>query len=523
MYFFNSYTPAMKLSELFDLKKSIINIDCDVEITGASLNSKDIKSGDVFVAIYGAEIDGLSFAIDAVNNGAVAVVCDKKSNLTPDLIDFFNSKKVFVFQVEDSEQYAGKIAKILYPNQPEFVFAITGTNGKTATVDLTEQLLNIIGIKSVVCLGTMGLTTRNLDLANFADKVNKLIGVNPNTTQDVIRLHKILNLAYEYGITHFVMEASSDGIMRNRIYGVEFQACAVSNITEDHLNTHKTLENYANTKIKLYSYLKQNGFAIVNSDIPYYQKICDFISGLSDKDLNVISYGKNADENNVKILSSDINDDKSGYNLSLSVFGKKYDVSINMFGSFQIYNCLNALCFVLSCIGKDKYDDAILGLNSLVGTVGRMEYVAATRTGAKVFVDYAHNEDALKTSLQDLRTITSGRIINVNGISSGKAEVRTKGTAETAGKYADVVIFTYISPRFEPTDVMVAAQQKYLPSGLHGGPTRYDAIKMAIDMAENGDSIFINGQGHEKFIVEYGIPVPFYDVDVVKEIISKQS
>ena len=146
MYFFNSYTLAMKLSELVDLKKSIINIDCDVEITGASLNSKDIKSGDVFVAIYGAERDGLSFAIDAVNNGAVAVVCDKKSNLTPDLIDFFNSKKVFVFQVEDSEQYAGKIAKILYPNQPEFVFAITGTNGKTATLQIQEAVLGEISL-----------------------------------------------------------------------------------------------------------------------------------------------------------------------------------------------------------------------------------------------------------------------------------------------------------------------------------------------------------------------------------------
>jgi len=153
---------------------------------------------------------------------------------------------------------------------------------------------------------------------------------------------------------------------------------------------------------------------------------------------------------------------------------------------------------------------------------GRMELVKKTIKGAGVYVDYAHNPAALEAALIELKKITKGKVISVTGISSGKSESRNE-TARIAGKYADIVIFTYISPRDETTDEMVAKQLKIFPGGQHGGQTRYEAIKKAIDMAEKGDNILINGQGHERFIVEYGKPVPFYDPDAVKEIIKLAS
>ncbi|MDR0503810.1 MAG: hypothetical protein LBH16_10880, partial [Treponema sp.] len=213
--------------------------------------------------------------------------------------------------------------------------------------------------------------------------------------------------------------------------------------------------------------------------------------------------------------------EKSAFRVKLKIYGKKYSAKINLSGEFQIYNAVNALGFVLSILPKNKTGLAVEKLCKLKTVNGRMEFVNKTKKGADVYIDYAHNPSALETTLAELRKITKGKIISVTGISSGKSESRNE-TAAVAGKYADTVIFTYISPVSETTDEIVAKQQKIFPGGLHGGQTRYDAIKKAIEMAENGDSIIINGQGHERFIVEYGKPVPFYDPDAVNEIIETQ-
>ena len=487
-------------------------------ISGLSFNSKEIKQGEIFVAVRGSSTDGIIYVPEAVKNGAAAVICDRKSIISTEILFLLKQRNIPLIKAGNPEITAAKIARMFFPKQPKVVFAITGTNGKTTIADLTEQLLNLMGIKETATLGTMGFQSRNKKFRKLAKDINNIIGINPLTTPDTITLHKILDMSYHAGITHMVVEASSDGIMRNRINEIDFYSCGLSNIAEDHLITHGSMKNYINAKFSLFSRLSPGKTAVFFNDNLYTKKLTNYINKKLRNNLKIIRYGSSSPNNEIQI--KEIKPKQNGYEIKIRIFNREYLTKINMAGEFQIYNALNALGFVLSSIPKKNIGLAVDMLKKLKTVNGRMEPVKKTKKGAIVYVDYAHNPEALRTVLIEIRKLTPKRIISVTGISSGKAESRNE-TARIAGKYADIVIFTYISPRHETTDEIVAKQQKIFPGGLHGGQTRYEAIKMAIDMAEKDDSILINGQGHERFIVEYGKPVPFYDPEAVKKIIDE--
>ena len=490
----------------------------NIKITGLSFNSKNINENEIFIAVKGSNLDGIMYAMDAVNNGAKAVVCDKKSDIPENIHEFLTLKNIPLFRVSNPENTAAKIAKIFYPGQPEFVFAITGTNGKTTIAALTAQLLNLTGFKETAVLGTMGFLAENKKFNKVKKEINEIIGINPLTTPDTITLHRILDMSYQASIKYMIVEASSDGIKRGRIDEIEFTSCGLSNISEDHLITHGTMKNYINAKFSLFSKLSSGKTAVYNNDNIHTKKLADYINKkLPDKNLKIIRYGITSQDNEIQI--KDIKPKKNGYKIILQIFGRKYPADINLTGEFQLYSVMNALGFVLSIMPKKQIEQTVNMLKKLKTVNGRMELVRKTKKGAGVYIDYAHNSASLETALIELRKITKGKIISVTGISSGKSESRND-TARIAGIYADIVIFTYISPRSETADEIIARQRKIFPKGQHGGQTRYEAIKKAIDMSEKGDSVLINGQGHERFIVEYGKPVPFYDPDAVNEIIN---
>ena len=509
---------------MFNLNKFFPEKDCsnkcweNHKIAGLSFNSKKIKQNEIFIAVRGFNSDGVIYAGEAVNNGAKTVICGRDSDVSESTLELLRFNHIPLFKVSDPEVTAAKIAKVFYPKQPKVVFAITGTNGKTTIADLTGQLLNLTGFEETAFIGTMGFQTKNKKFKKVKKEINNLIGVNPLTTPDTITLHKILDMAYHAGVKYLIIEASSDGVMRNRINEIEFTSCGLSNVSEDHLITHGSMKNYIDAKFSLFARLPSNKTAVYNNDNIYSKKLLNYINKkLPDKNLKIIRYGKTSQNNEIQIKN--IKPKKHGYDVNIEIFGREYSAEINLMGEFQIYNAMNALGFVLSIIPKKNIKLAVNMLAKLKTVNGRMELVNKTKKGADVYVDYAHNPAALETALIELRKNTKGRIISVSGISSGKAESRIE-TAKIAGKYADIVIFTYLSPRSETADEIIAKQQAVFSEGLHGGQTRYDAIKKAIDMAEKGDSILINGQGHEKFIVEYGKPVPFYDPDAVNEIVS---
>ena len=503
----------------FFSKKDCANKCWDnVIISGLSFSSKNINENEIFIAVKGSNTDGINFAGEAVKKGAKAVVCDKKSEISECLLEFFKLKKIPLFKVNNPENTAAKIAKIFYPMQPEFVFAITGTNGKTSIAAITAQLLYLTGFKDTAVIGTMGFLAENKKFNKVKKEINDIIGINPLTTPDTITLHRILDMSYHAGVKYMVVEASSDGITRGRIDEIEFTSCGLSNISEDHLITHGSMKNYINAKFSLFSKLPAGKTAVYNNDNIFNKKLFNYINEkLQDKNLKIIRYGITSENNEIQI--KDIKPKKNGYKIKLNIFSKEYAAEINLTGEFQIYSVMNALGFVLPIIPEGDIERTVNTLKKIKTVNGRMEFVNKTKKGAAVYIDYAHNTASLETALIELRKITKGKIISVTGVSSGKSESRND-TARAAGLYADIVIFTYISPRSETADEMIARQRKIFPKGLHGGRTRYDAIKKAIDMAEDGDSILINGQGHERFIVEYGKPVPFYDPDAVNEIIS---
>jgi UDP-N-acetylmuramyl-tripeptide synthetase len=491
-------------------------VDC--KISGASFNSNNIKKNEIFIAVRGTNTDGILYAHGAVKNGANAVVCDKKSVIPENILELFKQKNIPLFKVSNPEITASKIAKKIYPKQPEFVFAITGTNGKSTIADFTEQLLNLSGFMETATLGTMGFLSRNKNFNKLKKEINGIIGINPLTTVDTITMHRILDMSYHAGVKYFIIEASSDGILRNRINAINFTACGISNISEDHLITHGSMKNYIKVKFSILSCLSNKKTVIFNNDDIYIKKLPEYIKKIyKDKYFKIIKYGITSINNEIQITK--IIHSKNGYNVYMEIYGRKYSTKINLTGEFQLYNVMNALGFVLSIIPKKEIKTTVDILKKIKTVNGRMELTNKTKNGAKVYIDYAHNPAALEKALIEIKKITKGKLISVSGISSGKSESRNK-TAIIAGKYADIVIFTYLSPVSETADEIIAKQQKLFPQGLHGGQTRYDALKKAVEMAEEGDSILINGQGHERFIVEYGKSVPFYDHDAVKEIIK---
>ena len=507
----------LTLNSLFSKKDCFNKCWNRHEITGLSFNSKEVKRGEIFIAVKGFSSDGILFAAEAVNNGACAVVCDSKSAVPAETLELLEQKNIPLIKVDNPEAAAAKIARKIFPKQPKTVFAITGTNGKTTIADLTEQLLNLLGFTETAIIGTMGFYSRNSNVRKIEKELNDIIGINPLTTPDTISLHKILDRSYHAGVKYLIIEASSDGIARNRINEIDFTACGLSAIAEDHLITHGTMENYINAKFSLFLRLPAKKTAVYDNDNEHSKNLTNYISkNLPEKKLKLIRYGKTPGN---EIQIKEIKQAHQGYDVTVNIFGKEYRAKINLAGEFQVFNVMNALGFILTIIPKKSIPLAVKMLEKLKTVNGRMELVNKTKKGAGVYVDYAHNPAALEFALIELKKITKGKVISVTGISSGKSESRNE-TARVAGQYADIVIFTYLSPRHETTDEMVAKQQKIFPGGLHGGQTRYDAIKKAIDMAEAADNILINGQGHERFIIEYGKPVPFYDIDAVNEIVG---
>ncbi len=510
----------MKLSKILDLLEYRISEKNDIEISGISFSSNKINKGNLFIAVKGNTTDGAMFIDKAISNGAASIIYDERSIINNDIKNLCIKNNIPILKVKNPEIEAARISRLFYPNTPKNIYAVTGTNGKTTIANFTQQLLNLLGINDTATIGTMGFNVSNSKFQKLSDEINLMIGKNPLTTQDIITNHKILNMIANNGINNLIMEASSDGIARHRLDEINFTACAISNLSTDHLITHGTMKDYLMVKMQLFDKLPIGGTAIFNTDNEYSDQFKKYILNLNNsKNLDIIEYGKNVVDiqHGIKLQNYSYNNGK--YDLEIVVFGTLYKTQLNLIGDFQIYNALNALAFVLSdrSINVSKAVNAIKYLKTVNG---RMELVATTKTGAKVYIDYAHNSEALKNALIQLRQITKNKLISVSGISSGKSTERYE-TAKIAGDLADIVIFTYLSPRSEDVNTIIEKQQKIYPQGLHGGKTRYDAIKKAIDMAEDGDTILINGQGHEKFIIEYGKPVPFYDCDAVIKIISE--
>lgn len=462
----------MKLSEVLK------GVTPDIEIKGITEKATEVEAGFVFCAIKGTKVNGADFIAEAVQKGAVAILTDQ--DVTAD---------VPVIKVDNPRITLAEIAAQLFPSQNLQKVAVTGTNGKTSTVYYVAEIMNKLGILTA-SMGTIGVASPVVNIEGSM------------TTPDALKLNQTLHFLQEQGIQVVAMEASSHGLDQGRLLGNPLLAGAFTNLTRDHLDYHKTMENYLAAKAKLFSEcVQENGTAVLNADVPEY----DYLKSICEKrNLKIISYGKNAET--LKLVKQIPTE--NGQDLVISFEGKEYTITTKIYGDFQAYNILTAVGL---CMGLGKtWAEIEPVLSELTPPAGRLENVGTTPNGAQVFVDYAHTPDALERVLTSLRPHTKNNLCCLFGCGGNRDTGKRPQMGEIASRLADKIYITDDNPRNEDPAPIRTAIKEACPKGEEYD-NRRKAIRTAIQNLQAGDILVLAGKGHESGQLIQGVNYPFND------------
>ncbi len=479
----NSISKKFKLSEL--VNSEIID---DVTISGLAIDSRKVKQGDLFFALNGFTQKGSDFADSAAQNGAVAVVAEEA----------IKGLNVPVIIVKDANEALYKAASIFNPKQPETIVAITGTNGKSSTVDFLRQIWAANG-KNAASLGTLGAITNEGTVS---------LGF---TTPDAIALHANLENLANKNITHLAMESSSHALMQKRMHGVKLKAAGFANLTQDHLDYHKTMEEYAAAKLKLFSELLPKGApAIINADADYANYYEENVTNLGH-DLKLVGW------RGTYLKIQELWPKPSSQRIDYRFNNKTYIVEIPLIGEFQALNATMAAGLALSL--GDNPDEVFKAMSGLKPVKGRMEHIGETKSNAHVFVDYAHTPDGLDVLLRAVRPHAPGKIILVFGCGGNRDKTKRPLMGAIGAKYADITIVTDDNPRNEEPDTIRAEIITAVPNAINIGD-RKQAIIHALEIAKAGDAVIIAGKGHETGQIIGDKILDFSDQEVAIEYIT---
>ena len=483
----------MRLSELLKYVKPITIVgNAEVDITGVNIDSRKIEMGHLFVAIKGTQTDGHRFIPKALELGAVAVLCEDMPEEP--------AAGVTYVQVTSTEAAVGPVATVFYgePSKHLKLVGVTGTNGKTTIATLLYNMFRKFGHKcgllSTVC--------------NYIE--GEAIPAD-HTTPDPIELNKLLHQMVEAGCEYAFMECSSHAIAQQRIGGLTFAGGLFTNLTRDHLDYHKTFENYRDAKKAFFDGLSKEAFAITNAD---------------DKNGSVMVQNCKAQ---VKTYSVQRMSDFRGRiiechfeGMYLEINGQ--EVGVQFIGKFNVSNLL-AVYGAAVMLGK-KPEDILVVLSTLKSVAGRLEPIRSEE-GVTAIVDYAHTPDALENVLNAIHEVMEGKqgkIITVCGAGGNRDKGKRPLMAQEAAKQSDRVIITSDNPRFEePQDIindMLAGLDQKQMKKVVSIVDRKEAIRTACMMAEKGDVILIAGKGHEDYQEIKGVKHHFDDREVVREIFS---
>lgn len=465
----------------------------DPVIAGIAADSREVRDGFLFAALPGEKFDGRTFIADAVAQGAAAVLAQAGTDV-PDGV-------VCIEDANPRRRLALMSAKF-YGHQPEYIAAVTGTNGKTSTVFFAQQIWVQCGHKAA-SLGTIGVHGAGFDSAGTL------------TTPDAPHLHQMLAKLAKSGVTHLALEASSHGLDQHRLDGLNVKAAGFTNISRDHLDYHETMAAYLAAKSRLFSdLLAEGGTAVLNADVPEYEALADIAE---KRELSVLSYGRQGKD----LCLLDRTPTLHGQDLKLAVFGREYSLTLPLVGDFQV---MNALCAAGLVLAEDmKYADKVIkGLSQIKGAPGRLELVSGHPAGAAVYVDYAHTPDALDRVLDALRPHTDGRLYCIIGCGGDRDKGKRPQMAGIAYEKADVAIITDDNPRSEDPAVIRADMMAGAPQAREIGDRR-EAIIAAISELQKGDILVIAGKGHETGQIINGVVEPFDDVAEAKAAIASLS
>jgi len=461
----------------------------DVEITGISVDSRDVKQGYLFAAMPGVRVHGGEFIQYALRQNAGAILTDKAGAAIA--ADEIAAAAVPVVIAQDPRQTLAYAAALWFGAQPEFMIAVTGTNGKTSVSTFVRQIWIAMGI-AAANLGTTGVE------GAYTAPLN-------HTTPEPITLHRVLAEMAGAGVTHAAMEASSHGLEQRRLDGVRLTAAGFTNFTQDHLDYHKTFEDYFNAKAGLFSrVLGEDGIAVINMDDP---KGVVMASIARDHGQRLLKVGKSA-EADLRMVGQRF--DSTGQDLRFEWQSKPHQARLDLIGGFQAENVMVAMGLVIAC-GADPAE-VFDTLQDLTTVRGRMQRAATRDNGASVFVDFAHTPDAVATALTAMRPHVMGRLIVVLGAGGDRDPEKRILMGQAAAKHADVVFVTDDNPRSEvPADIR-AMVMAGCPDATEVGD-RAEAILRGVDALQAGDALLIAGKGHETGQTVGDDVLPFDDVE----------
>lgn len=459
------------------------------EIKDIQIDSRKVSEGTCFIAIRGMLQDGHTYINSAIQNGASVIIAEQfPENLV---------QQTTYIQVENSSLAAGYIANNYFesPSLKMKVVGVTGTNGKTTIATLLFKLFSELGYKC-------GL------ISTVQNQIGDTIIPASHTTPDAISLNAMMKQMEEAGCTHVFMECSSHAIHQHRITGLHFTGAIFSNITHDHLDYHKTFEEYIRVKKSFFDNLPSDAFAISNADD---KRGTVMLQNTTAKkyfySLHTLTDFKG------KILDSSL----TGLHLNIN----EQDVHFRMIGAFNAYNLL-AVYGAAICLGEEK-TQVLQILSNLSGAEGRFEYLHSTKEKIIGIVDYAHSPDALLNVLSTIKKLKKGteKLITVIGCGGDRDKTKRPIMGEVACKYSDKVVFTSDNPRSEEADeiikemelgVLPSERRKYISIS-----DRREAIKAAVSLANFEDIVLIAGKGHEKYQEIKGVKHPFDDKQILKE------
>lgn len=454
-------------------------------ITGLTSDSRQVNEGNLFVALTGSKQDGNHFIPDAIAKGAKFVAVKKGTQIS-------NLGQVSLIEVDNSHQFLSETAALFYKDQPVHIVAVTGTNGKTSTVNFARMIWDAMGYQSA-SLGTLGLIGKGLE------------GYAGMTTPDPVTLFSTLADISQKGFTHLAMEASSHGLHQYRLDGVKVKAAGFTNLTRDHLDYHDTMENYLHAKLRLFiDILMTNGTAVLNADIPEFQVILNHIKS---RGLNIISYGFNPDAT-IRII--DRSAVATGQDVTLKIDNKTFSFHLNLVGEFQLMNVLCALGLVIS----DKsvsIDKALSVLPNLQGIIGRLQPVPHAHKDIGVYIDYAHTPDGLETILNSLRPHTKNKLICVFGCGGDRDRGKRPVMGDIANRLSDMAIVTDDNPRTEDPQFIRSEILSGAPNAIEIAGRR-NAIQFAVKNLKAGDVLVVAGKGHEQGQIFADHTEPFDDL-----------
>ena len=465
--------------------RELSGVDSDSEVTGFAIDHRKVAPGSVFGAFKGQVFDGEDFIGQAVTRGAVAVVARPEANVetVPHLAD------------EQPRRLFASLAAKFFAPYPEVAVAVTGTNGKTSTVEMTRQMWRMSGQRSA-SIGTLGVTTSD-------DQVKTGL-----TTPDIVTFLSNMAGLERMGVSHVAYEASSHGLDQHRCEGVPLAAAAFTNFSRDHLDYHPSMDAYFEAKMRLFEeLLPPEGTAVIWTDDAKSAEVMERVRRRGSKLMTVGREGET-----IRLL--DQIPTPLGQTVSLGHDGKTHRLALPLIGAYQAANVLVAAGLVMAT--GTGFEAAFSAMQRVSPVRGRLERAVISPKGAPVYIDYAHTGDALEAAIAALRPHVEGRLITVFGAGGDRDQGKRPEMGAVASKLSDLVIVTDDNPRTEDP----AQIRREVLAGAPGATEiagRREAIAEAIRIARSGDIVLVAGKGHEQGQIIGDRVLPFDDVVVARE------